>query len=78
MFFFLPVGVEGIEKNRDGHYWGYIASKIPGDTTKMGIYGQSHRCGLYRLDVCLCVLCKLPKHPLSGSLRRLVQNGGKG
>ena len=35
--FFLPDGGEGIEKNRDGHYWGYIARKIPGDTTKMGI-----------------------------------------
>jgi hypothetical protein len=23
--FFLPDGGEGIEKNRDGHYWGYIA-----------------------------------------------------
>ena len=55
MFLFLPDGGEGIEKNRNGHYWGYIARKIPGDTTKMGIQGQSYRCGLYRLDVCLCV-----------------------
>ena len=36
-FFFLPDGGEGYEKNRDGHYWGYIARKAPGDTTKMGI-----------------------------------------
>ena len=37
LYFFLPDGGEGIEKNRDCHYWGYIARKVPGDTTKMGI-----------------------------------------
>jgi hypothetical protein len=31
VFFFLPDGGEGIEKNRDGHYWGYIARKVPED-----------------------------------------------
>jgi hypothetical protein len=52
--FFLPDGGEGIEKNRDGHYWGYIARKVPGGRTKVGIKGQSCWCGLCLLDVCLC------------------------